>query len=106
MGLMDSLRKATGLGLSAKEQPSQTPPYAADVVAKLGQDVSSIDVGSGAVVLCTPCGKAVEFQADLYATRRTAELRQEIEDEIAAVRSELAALEAAVDRLVSLAHTH
>lgn len=86
--------------------PSLVAPYVADVVAKAGQDASSLDVASGEVVLCMPCGKAVERQADLYATRRTEELRQEVDAALTSVRSEIADLQAMVNRLAAIAHSH
>jgi len=55
-------------------------PYAANVVQTLGQDVSSIDIDSGLLVLCDLCGSTVEGVADILATKRTQQLREEVQD--------------------------
>ena len=77
-------------------------PYAASVVQSLGQDISTIDVESGALVLCSPCGSAV----DLLAVKRTQELREEVQSVLNEHAQAITNLSHRVERLESLAHKH
>jgi hypothetical protein len=92
-------REFQGEDLHFESYTAQVSPYAAAVVAALGQDESTLDVSAGTVVLCTPCGSAVRRVADAYATRRTKELRNEVNGQIKELVGAIEVLNTNVGRL-------
>lgn len=92
-------RELAGLGYHVTAYPAVVSAYVATAVAKLGHDLSSIDATNGNIVLCTPCGSAVEFQAQKYATEKAEELRREVGDAVATLRQAVATLEGEIRSL-------
>lgn len=70
-------REMQGRDFFYKYYPAVTHTYHKHMVEILKQDVGMLDE-DGAVTLCTVCGSIIEHQADLYATSRMTELRNEI----------------------------
>lgn len=99
-------REFQGATIHFRTFPANVSPYAAAVVQSLGQDASSIDVAARALVLCDPCGSAVEGVADAFATRRTQELRREVQTVLAQHQSAIAELSNRVQALERTAHRH
>lgn len=69
-------REMQGQDLHFEWFPATVGTYAQQITSKLGQDTSSI--ANGQLVLCKPCGSAVEQVADRFATHRTQQLREEV----------------------------
>jgi hypothetical protein len=99
-------RELQGLEHHVRSYPAVVTPYLVAAVSKLGQDASSLDAPGGKIVLCAPCGTAVEAQADRYAVQRTGELRGEVMPQLARLSTEVDELRAAVRHLQSVAHSH
>jgi hypothetical protein len=99
-------REFQGAGIHFKRYPAVTTPYAASVVAGLGQDASAIDVASGVIILCGPCGSALERQADHYASMRAAEARAALEGQIGELADVVRSMTSRIRDLESAAHRH
>jgi hypothetical protein len=99
-------RELQGLGVHIRSYPAVVTPYVVALVNKLGHDASSLDSARGQIVLCAPCGTAVERQADHYATERTRELREEVNGELRQMQSTINQLTNVVEQLQRMAHTH
>ncbi len=105
-------REMQGEGLFYEYYPTETGVYQRGLVEQLEQDTGMLD-REGHVTLCTVCGRAVENQADKYATMRAQEVREWAESEFAHVASRINEIVDAVnninDRIRELqrtAHTH
>lgn len=99
-------REFQGANVHFRAYPSDLSPYVLTVVERLQQDASAVDLAKEEIVLCGPCGSAVEKQADAYAMRRTRELREAFETRLANYESIIGALANRIDRLESLSHRH
>ena len=97
-------REMQGFGLNISYMPATTTVYGRELVAKLGQDTTSIV--EEAVAVCLPCASMVRNQADEYSRRRTDELRQEVEPQLAALIRAANALADRVAHLESVSHRH
>ncbi|MDD9935961.1 MAG: hypothetical protein OXT09_20285 [Myxococcales bacterium] len=73
-------REMQGAGIHFRTFDAMISGYSKDRVHQLGQDVSSIE--DGAVVLCQPCGTALERAADRIASVRADEVRRKLEGDI------------------------
>ncbi len=91
-------RELQGATVHFKSYPATVTPYVSTVVNQLGQDGSTLDA-RGSVVLCTPCGSALERQADAYANLRAQELRAHYDGQIAALNAAIANLNARIAAL-------
>ncbi len=81
-------------------------PYVDDVLEKLGQDRSSVDVQGGAIALCTPCKSALINQAEMVAEQRVAALRAEVDQAVAELHRTMGDLARRVGNVESYAHRH
>lgn len=91
-------RELQGATIHFKSYPAAVTPYAASVVAHLGQDSSTLDP-RGFVVLCMTCGSVVERQAEAYANQRAQEIRALYDAQIAALNVALVQLQHRVQSL-------
>lgn len=71
-------RECQGSGIHFARYEATVTPYVVALVAKLGQDASSIDLGGGTVVLCRTCGSGVEHIADKHAEQHATAVRNEV----------------------------
>jgi hypothetical protein len=71
-------RESQGAGVHFESYAARVTPYVVALVARLGQDASSIDLGAGSIILCKTCGSAVECIADAYAGRHADAVREEV----------------------------
>jgi len=92
-------REMQGAGIHFRTYSAELAPYAVERARALGQDTSGLDAPTGILVLCTPCGSAVERQADAIAARRTEAVRQELSARLAALDAAVAVLNARVAAL-------
>jgi len=99
-------REFQGGDVHFRSYPASVNSYAVDIVKKLSQDASSLDAGAGAIVLCLPCGSAVENQADLFARERTAELREETNRAVGALNDAIRTLTNRIADLERFSHHH
>ena len=99
-------REAQGMDVHFRTYPATVDPYTVALVTKLGQDVSSIDMGGKSIVLCSPCGSSVEKQADRYATKHVGALRHELGGRLDSVEGTIASLMNAVQNLQRHSHSH
>lgn len=99
-------RQVQGAGIHFRSFPAQLSPYVGGVVTALGQDASSIDLSESTLVLCTPCGSALERQADLFAERRADEVRRELGDRVSVLTQAVQSLLARIAYLESVSHRH
>lgn len=106
-------REFQGEDLHFEAASAHVTPYALSVVSQLGQDTHSLDAEEQAVVLCAPCASVVRNMADAIAQRRTQELREEVDAQLAQVASAISDLHGAVRTLAnristleSVAHRH
>jgi hypothetical protein len=99
-------REFQGGDVHFRSYPAAVHSYAVDVVKQLAQDASSLDESAGCVVLCLPCGSAVEKQADRFAQQRTTELREETNKVIGALNDAVLALNNRIKDLERTAHRH
>jgi hypothetical protein len=81
-------REFQGAKLHFDDYSAQITPYAMDVLQKLGHDMSSVNP-SGSVVLCRPCSSVVHGVADIIASQRAAEVRQELTASMEQMQSQL-----------------
>lgn len=95
-------REFQGLDVHVRNYPAKIAPYAVSVVTKLGEDATSLDRERGNLSLCTPCGTAVEKQAERYVDA----LRKEIAEEMKGMQATIATLLNAVKELQRHSHHH
>lgn len=103
-------REFQGAGLHFRLTSADVSPYAQATLDKLGHDPSSLDPSSGKLVLCEPCGTAVDGIADRIAQDRVREMRNELikvlNERFGQVDGALNALDGRLRRVESIAHRH
>lgn len=85
-------RECQGASVHFESYSAEVTPYVVALVAKLGQDASSIDLGNGQIILCRTCSSGVEKIADRCADRHASKVRAE-------VMTSLGALAQAIDSI-------
>jgi|HubBroStandDraft_4_1064222.scaffolds.fasta_scaffold03303_6 hypothetical protein len=97
-------REMLGQGLNVDYYPARITPWGRDLVAKLGQDVTSVEDGS--VAVCLSCASMIQIQADVFAERRVNALRQEMLPRINEIISAVHVLTERIAKLERVAHHH
>jgi hypothetical protein len=92
-------REMQAAGIHFRTYAAELAPYVVERARAGGEDVSGLDVGSGIVVLCVPCGSVVERQADLFAARRADAVRAELVPQIAQLGAAVVELNARLTRI-------
>jgi len=97
-------REYQGATLHFDNYSAQITPYALEVLEKLGHDMSSVDA-SGSVVLCRPCASVVRGVADIIATQRAGEVRQELTQAMEQMQSQLVSMMSRLESRISSLET-
>jgi hypothetical protein len=92
-------REMQGAGVHFRTYSADVTPYVVERARAVGEDASGVDVTSAIVILCTPCGSAIERQADLFAARRAEAVREEMNARVRELASAIVELNARVTRL-------
>jgi hypothetical protein len=92
-------RELQGLGLNIDYYPASITHYGRDVVARLGQDVTTIDAEKNRIAVCLSCATMIRAQADVFALMRTGELRQELGSKVEALVNQMHNVMLRVDKL-------
>lgn len=82
-------REMQGLGLNVDYYPAKVTRYEADLIAKLGQDMTTVDHDAQAVAVCLSCATMVRNQADDIARALVEELRSELQSQLNEIVREL-----------------
>lgn len=82
-------RECQGATVHFSSYNAVVTPYVAALVTRLGQDASSIDIGSGQIVLCRTCGSSMERIADQFAAQQAGAVRAELLGQLSRVASVL-----------------
>ena len=80
-------RECQGATVHFSSYAAVVTPYVAALVTRLGQDTSSIDLGSGQIVLCRTCGSSMERIADQFAAQQAGAVRAELLGQLSRVTS-------------------
>jgi hypothetical protein len=97
-------REMLGQGLNVDYYPAHITPWGRDLVAKLGQDVTTVE--DGKVAVCLSCASMIQIQADRFAERRVDALRQDMLPRINQIISVVHALTERIANLERIAHRH
>ena len=89
-------REVQGDGIFFDYYPATIKEYHSQLVEELQQDSGMLRDGN--VALCTVCGSVIVFQADEYATKRTAELKDWVSGRLRNHEVRLVELERAAHR--------
>jgi len=98
-------REMQGRNIFYQYYPARTAQYHKNLIENSGGDAGMLDTDSS-VTLCTVCGTAIENQADLYAIRRTNELREWVTPILDNHKEILENHSKLLNELASLAHRH
>jgi hypothetical protein len=79
-------REFQGADVHFRAYSASITPYVASRVEAHGEDTSALSQTDGHVILCRPCGSAVEAQADRFATLRMRELEASLGRQIDALK--------------------
>lgn len=90
-------RELQGAGIHFRSFSAIVHPYVTDRIAELGQDASSVDSASGEIVLCQPCGSALEAVSQRIASEKVTAVREELGSQIDALNRSVDELEARID---------
>jgi hypothetical protein len=90
-------REMLGQGLNVDYYPAKITSWGRDLVAKLGQDLSTVE--NGRVAVCLSCASMIQSQADAFAQRRVDALRQEMLPRINEITSAVQGLAERITRL-------
>ena len=82
-------REFQGEDLHFKSYPSDLAPYILSVVQALGQDTHTLNLDENELILCRPCGSTIDKLADHWASKRTNELRKELQKALKQVNSSI-----------------
>ncbi len=97
-------REMLGQGLNVDYYPARITPWGRDLVAKLGQDLTTVE--NGKVAVCLSCATMIQNQADAIAQRRVEELRQEMLPRINEITSAVHNLAERIARLERTPRRH
>lgn len=103
-------REFQGDSLHFRSFQAYISPYTLAVVESLGQDVSSLSIQTQSLVLCEPCGSAVEHVADRLANKRVNELRdeliQQLNSRFGEIDQSISGLDSRLERVERISHRH
>jgi hypothetical protein len=103
-------REFQGAQLHFRGFRSDVSPYAVSTNEALSRDTSSIDRNEQLIILCEPCGSALEHTADRIAQQRTAQLREELVNalnaQVAEINNALGTVDKRLRKVERIAHRH
>jgi hypothetical protein len=97
-------REMLGQGLNVDYYPACITSWGKDLIAKLGQDLTTVE--NGKVAVCLSCVSMIQNQADVFAQRRVDALRQEMLPRINEITSAVHSLAERIARLERTPRRH
>ncbi len=98
-------REMQGRNIFYQYYPANTEQYHKKLIETSGGDTGMLDT-EGSVTLCTVCGSAIEKQADIYAMKRSNEVREWVTQSLQSHQEALTDHARRLQLLEDLAHSH